>query len=161
MTISSRTPEGEPNTCPVCLKELRIDPSTMPIKDAPCPHCGHLLRFDKQSELDELFSGSPYPSVFSTSFEKSVLEAGTNTLGPFPLSLRDEFLATIAALALKHRLPGQDELIEIVEIAPDWQELIFQLGFRVKFDRKVEKFQPTKSLRKRIQNFFANFLGSK
>jgi hypothetical protein len=43
-TISSRTPEGAPNRCPVCAKALKIEPSTPP-GDAPCPHCGHLLWF--------------------------------------------------------------------------------------------------------------------
>lgn len=44
MEPSSRTPEGEPNRCPVCGKRLRIEPSRPP-GDAPCPHCGHLIWF--------------------------------------------------------------------------------------------------------------------
>jgi hypothetical protein len=40
--ISSRTPEGQPNICPVCGKYLQIEPSS-PAGDAPCPHCGCLL----------------------------------------------------------------------------------------------------------------------
>ena len=44
MEPSTRTPEGEPNRCPVCGKDLRIEPSRPP-GDAPCPHCGHLLWF--------------------------------------------------------------------------------------------------------------------
>lgn len=47
MIISSRTPEGEPGRCPVCHNFARVDPSTMPMRDAPCPHCGHLLLFGK------------------------------------------------------------------------------------------------------------------
>lgn len=43
--ISSRTPEGQPNQCPVCGKDTRTEPSTMPTRDAPCPHCGSLLWF--------------------------------------------------------------------------------------------------------------------
>ena len=42
MTISSRTPDGEPNRCPICGNDLRLAPSN-PAGDAPCPHCGHLL----------------------------------------------------------------------------------------------------------------------
>lgn len=42
---SSRTPEGEPNRCPVCRQEVRIDPSHGPTQDAPCPHCGSLMWF--------------------------------------------------------------------------------------------------------------------
>jgi hypothetical protein len=44
MTVSSRTPEGMPNRCPVCGHHLRIEPSR-PTMDAPCPSCGHLLWF--------------------------------------------------------------------------------------------------------------------
>jgi hypothetical protein len=41
---ASRTPEGEPNRCPICGKEVRLEPSRPP-GDAPCPNCGHLLWF--------------------------------------------------------------------------------------------------------------------
>jgi acyl carrier protein len=44
MAISSRTPEGTPNRCPVCGSEVRIEP-TQPFGDAPCPVCGILLWF--------------------------------------------------------------------------------------------------------------------
>lgn len=43
MTISSRTPEGSPNHCPVCGNGVRIEPSLF--GEAPCPCCGHLLWF--------------------------------------------------------------------------------------------------------------------
>src|SRR5262249_18259575 len=41
---SSRTPEGQPNRCPVCRRRLRLSPS-WPSADAPCPHCGSLVWF--------------------------------------------------------------------------------------------------------------------
>ena len=44
MIPSSRTPEGEPNYCPLCGHEVRVDVS-YPAGDAPCPYCGHLLWF--------------------------------------------------------------------------------------------------------------------
>jgi hypothetical protein len=44
MTISSRTPEGDPNTCPVCGHDLRIEPS-LTTRDGTCPYCGTLLWF--------------------------------------------------------------------------------------------------------------------
>jgi anti-anti-sigma factor len=44
MVISSRTPEGQPNHCPVCGSYIRIEPSD-PAGEAPCPRCGHLLWF--------------------------------------------------------------------------------------------------------------------
>jgi hypothetical protein len=43
-TISSRTPEGSPGKCPVCGEDVRLKAS-QPFGDAPCPHCGTLLRF--------------------------------------------------------------------------------------------------------------------
>jgi acyl carrier protein len=43
MVISSRTPEGSPNSCPVCGNTVRIEPSIF--GEAPCPCCGHLLWF--------------------------------------------------------------------------------------------------------------------
>src|SRR5260221_13168626 len=45
MIPASRTPEGTPNRCPICGKSVRIEPSSFPTMDAPCPHCGHLLWF--------------------------------------------------------------------------------------------------------------------
>jgi hypothetical protein len=44
MVISSRTPEGEDNCCPVCGQALRLEPSRPP-GDAPCPCCGVLVWF--------------------------------------------------------------------------------------------------------------------
>jgi acyl carrier protein len=43
-TISSRTPEGSPNHCPICDSVIVIEPSQPP-GDAPCPQCGALLWF--------------------------------------------------------------------------------------------------------------------
>jgi signal recognition particle GTPase len=48
MTISSCTPEGRPNRCPVCRRRLRLSPS-WPSADAPCPHCGSLVWFPTMS----------------------------------------------------------------------------------------------------------------
>ena len=45
MEPSSRTPEGEPNQCPVCGHRVIIEPSAGTF-DATCPHCGCLLWFD-------------------------------------------------------------------------------------------------------------------
>jgi len=47
MKVSSRTPEGEPNRCPICDSILRLEPSE-PFGDAPCPFCGHLIWFIKR-----------------------------------------------------------------------------------------------------------------
>ena len=42
--ISSRTPEGEWNCCPVCQADVKVEPSRL-FGDATCPVCGGLLLF--------------------------------------------------------------------------------------------------------------------
>ena len=42
--ISSRTPEGQPNHCPVCNADVCLEPSPL-FADATCPKCGSLLWF--------------------------------------------------------------------------------------------------------------------
>src|SRR4051794_32096778 len=44
MQPSTRTPEGQPNRCPICGKRFVLEPS-IPAGDAPCPHCGSLVWF--------------------------------------------------------------------------------------------------------------------
>ena len=48
ISISSRTPEGVPNHCPVCDALICVEPSQPP-GDAPCPNCGVLLWFIRTS----------------------------------------------------------------------------------------------------------------
>lgn len=49
MTVSSRTPEGQPNHCPFCDVKIIIEPS-QPFGDAPCPSCGQLLWFSRRRD---------------------------------------------------------------------------------------------------------------
>ena len=49
MTVSSRTPEGQPNSCPICDGIINIEPSE-PFGDAPCPSCGQLLWFARRRD---------------------------------------------------------------------------------------------------------------
>ena len=37
-----RTPDGQPNSCPVCGNAITVEPSWPP-GDAPCPKCGQLV----------------------------------------------------------------------------------------------------------------------
>ena len=53
MTISSRTPEGDFGNCPVCHQKVVVDPSTVPTRDASCPHCGHLIFF-RNADWDDV-----------------------------------------------------------------------------------------------------------
>jgi serine/threonine protein kinase len=50
MEPSSRTPEGQPNFCPVCGHEIKVEPS-QPTGDAPSPHCGRLLWFQNRPDV--------------------------------------------------------------------------------------------------------------
>jgi len=50
MLHSTRTPEGEPNQCPVCGKAFVLEPSVPP-GDGPCPHCGSLVWFPRAREV--------------------------------------------------------------------------------------------------------------
>jgi acyl carrier protein len=54
MTISSRTPEGQPASCPLCLANVIVEPSVF-IGDATCPHCGQLLWFLQVADTVHLF----------------------------------------------------------------------------------------------------------
>ena len=51
-TPSSRTPEGTPNRCQVCGREICIEPSMQ--GDATCPVCGALVWFSSWLMTDEL-----------------------------------------------------------------------------------------------------------
>jgi acyl carrier protein len=44
MNIASRTPEGEPNRCPICDHQVCVEQSRI-FGDACCPHCNSLLWF--------------------------------------------------------------------------------------------------------------------
>ena len=49
MRPASRTPEGQPNECPICHSQQRIAASEFPTRDATCPNCGRLLWFDEST----------------------------------------------------------------------------------------------------------------
>ena len=62
LTISSRTPEGQPNHCPVCDADVCVDPSPL-FGDATCPKCGSLLWF---------LNVQPHSHVFERSRSRSI-----------------------------------------------------------------------------------------
>ncbi len=49
MSPSTRTPEGQPNHCPMCQTDVPVEP-TQPPGDATCPACGHLLWIETSPE---------------------------------------------------------------------------------------------------------------
>src|SRR5438093_12696465 len=83
--ISSRTPEGDPNCCPVCGKGTSTEPSTVPLRDAPCPHCGSLLwfpnsaanaeRVDLAQEMAALLAAKLRPAQYYAAFLRRLLAA--------------------------------------------------------------------------------------
>ena len=52
MTISSRTPEGNPHHCPVCGDVAVTEPS-YPDGDSCCPRCGAILWWFRDRLADE------------------------------------------------------------------------------------------------------------
>lgn len=59
MTISSRTPEGEPYRCPICGGAAPLE--TSDAGDSLCPQCGQLLW--KLRDSLEAVSGGPIESL--------------------------------------------------------------------------------------------------
>lgn len=62
MTISSRTPEGLPNRCPLCHAIVALEPSR-PFGDAPCPSCGALLWFVELKSGSHLYDREMVASI--------------------------------------------------------------------------------------------------
>ena len=102
MVVSSRTPEGTPNHCPVCGNAVKVEPS-LPFGDAPCPSCGTLLWFSNFA-AERLF----YKQQDSHKLQYRVLRAVADQLGvPVSELLEDEtFLKDLQADSL--------DLIELV-----------------------------------------------
>lgn len=76
MTISSRTPEGTPNRCPVCGKSIRMEPS-IPPGDAPCPSCGSLMWFAQSvfgKDIDLLVHNATITELVATNKPDSIRE---------------------------------------------------------------------------------------
>jgi len=76
MNISSRTPEGVPNRCPICGQSIRIEPS-IPSGDAPCPNCGSLLWFARTmlgNDVDVLLHDVFIPDLRATNKPDAIRE---------------------------------------------------------------------------------------
>lgn len=99
MTISSRTPEGTPNRCPLCGHSFRIEPSR-PFGDAPCPACGSLLWFIDAGEGTRFYPETDESLAFVA-----------DRLGINPDAVRAGGLDW----------PGVDSL-DVAELLMDWEE---------------------------------------
>jgi len=87
MAVSSRTPEGQPNQCPICDSIFRIEPSS-PFGDAPCPSCGTLLWFAKQGD-DTLFFDSTTAQIKKTRIRQIIAEQLGVTTDMIPEDIQD------------------------------------------------------------------------
>jgi len=116
MTISSRTPEGDPNQCLVCGHYVRIEPSPG-TRDAPCPRCGHLLWFS-----DDITSRHPDLAAKWSSAKEIMIEIATARFGPPPedvrLALDRLDLDKFAKVELDRlvRVKSWDELVVLVQL---------------------------------------------
>jgi hypothetical protein len=126
MIISSRTPEGESNQCPICGHWVRLEPS-IGTRDAPCSRCGNLLWFENQDEknfligrtaIDELEGNfDPDRGAVVGLIEESILRLGEGQFGPLDENQRIELMQQsskfdkIETLDLLFELNSWDELI--------------------------------------------------
>ncbi len=127
MTISSRTPEGDPNQCPICGHRLRLELS-IDTRDAPCPSCGHLLWFavpkverstrtvqQLRSELDQSHSEFKELAIkFATKRFGPPGDAVRATIGELPA---DKFVHMPWKTAISAR--SWDEFLELMSSAKD------------------------------------------
>ncbi len=119
--ISSRTPEGDPNVCPVCGKNSQIEPSTVPTKDAPCPHCGHLLWF-----TDELVRESGELSR-SPSYEALLVNVGEKKFGLISDAMNDRLIEALDLLTKQQKLPPRNKALAWLVGSSDWTCFVCKL----------------------------------
>src|SRR5260370_41659515 len=115
MGIASRTPEGAPNRCPICGKDLVIEPSK-PTMDAPCPHCGHLLWFHAEKRVAPEGLILDRQSLHQTLIHY-VLQLATVRLGPPGPSTRAEIESIVDAERLR-------ALISQAATCASWEDLV-------------------------------------
>ena len=110
MTISSRTPEGDPNGCPICGQHVRLEPS-IDTRDAPCPHCGHLIWFPGDVTID----GSGRTDKWAA--KEDVLTFATKRFGPPPESVQ---------VALSGLESSKFEKVDLARLlrAKNWPEVV-------------------------------------
>lgn len=106
--ISSRTPEGTPNYCPLCHNEIKIEPSR-PTLDGTCPHCGHLLWFDPGGSADR-----------RQQLIDNVLQIATARFGPPSCEMRAAIESVVEIERLKQTL-------ELSLRCDNWSQLVVKL----------------------------------
>ena len=118
-TISSRTPEGDPNQCPICGHHVRIEPS-IDTRDAPCPRCGHLLWFADSPSGRGIDRAEGRSVRVRVDMKQYVVDCATKGFGPPPEEVRAECDRLEASkfekadLEAVLRVKGWYELMEVV-----------------------------------------------
>jgi hypothetical protein len=128
--ISSRTPEGDRQRCPLCGQLTRIEPSTFPTRDATCPRCGQWLLFAAPGA-----SSSAKKSSRAT-YEGFFINEGQKRLGPLPVALQSRLFAAVRRLAGQNRLPGRDLLRRVLENARHWDDVVYQFEWGLPGSRR-------------------------
>ena len=117
LTISSRTPEGEPQRCSVCGAVVAMETSS-PMGDACCPACGSLLVWfrDRLSATELLDSRLPLDASLETLGVDSLdlVELVMDLEEEFDVSIPDEEAGQIQTVGdairyLRRRLDGEGE----------------------------------------------------
>jgi mannitol/fructose-specific phosphotransferase system IIA component (Ntr-type) len=104
MKPSSRTPEGEPNCCPVCGAAIVIEPSRPP-GDAPCPSCGTLVWFPAKAEGSHLLALPHFKATGETiRTKRDALAAVLDHLATAKMIERTDRDALLAALLKREEL---------------------------------------------------------
>ncbi len=115
MTVSSRTPEGQPNRCPLCSHEFFIEPSTT-FGDAPCPSCGVLLWFNLQRD-GVMFYDSISAEIRKDKIRQFIADQLGVSVDRIPPNLEDLDAASLGADSLD-KVELLMELMEEFEIYP-------------------------------------------
>lgn len=162
-TISSRTPEGEPNRCPVCEATFSLEPSRPP-GDAPCPHCGTLLWFILTSVGERVHESAAIAPIKIRLLKAIVQKLGVDMVGLLeatPLQdLRADSLDVVELvmdLEEEFDVAISDEDTEEIKTVGDAIDLIARLRARKEREEGL-RFQPGERVRIR-KGAFAGMTG--
>ena len=110
MTISSRTPEGTPQQCPVCGRWDRLEPCD-PTGEFICPSCGHLFLSLRHRLVEAGVLGE------TTSLLTSLDELGIDSLDLVELimELEEQYEVTIPGEEAQKMQTAADAIRYIVE----------------------------------------------
>ena len=129
MVISSRTPEGQPNHCPMCGSYLTIEPSN-PAGEAPCPQCGNLLWFAAEDlgavQVVKPTGSQLEPESWQTLIDWVAMRSGTRLV----INLSDVEYLTSSDLGklinLKRKLTSRGVRLSLQHVHPDLMD-VFRL----------------------------------